>query len=76
MNVSESCSCGASFSADGDSVIRLLREWRKNHVCKPVEAADNDTLVMTSADTKTEPIGFRIDGLRVEFPDRPGYEED
>ena len=33
MSLSESCSCGASFSADRDDELRLLNEWRLAHRC-------------------------------------------
>ncbi len=33
MSLSESCSCGASFSADRDDELRLLNDWRRAHVC-------------------------------------------
>lgn len=73
MNVSETCSCGATFSAEGDNVIRLLREWRREHVCKAPDAPENDVNVMTSADTKTEILGFQARSLTVELPDKPGW---
>jgi hypothetical protein len=33
MSLSESCSCGAAFSAERDDELKLLNEWRKMHKC-------------------------------------------
>jgi hypothetical protein len=33
MSLSESCACGASFSAERDDELRLLNEWRSKHKC-------------------------------------------
>lgn len=73
MNVAETCSCGATFSAEGDNVIRLLREWRREHVCKPSETPESDAIVFTSNDTKTEILGFQARSLTVDLPDKPGW---
>lgn len=61
MNVSETCSCGASFSADGDNVARLLKEWRSSHTCpdKPEPAAEG-TFTVSSAQVEQAPIGFAM----------------
>lgn len=75
MNVSETCSCGATFSAEGDNVVRLLREWRKEHTCKPVDGAENDATVLTGADTKTETIGFQRVGWQIDLPEQQGFDE-
>ena len=59
MEVEEQCSCGASFRAAGDNVTRLLRQWRKEHVCETKQSDSNDATVLTSSDTKTEiTLGF------------------
>ena len=34
MSVSESCSCGASFSAERTDEIKMLTNWRENHKCR------------------------------------------
>jgi len=60
MVISETCACGAAFSADGDNVVRLVREWRKTHVCfEPKPDASSET-IFTSASTVIEsvPLGF------------------
>jgi hypothetical protein len=61
VNVSESCSCGAAFSAEGDNVVRLLREWRKDHVCteKPEPAAEG-TFTVSNAQVEQAPVGFAL----------------
>jgi hypothetical protein len=33
MSVSESCACGASFSAERDDELQLLNQWRESHKC-------------------------------------------
>lgn len=33
MSLSESCACGAGFSAERDDELRLLNEWRGKHKC-------------------------------------------
>lgn len=64
MNVSESCSCGASFSAEGDNVVRLLREWRKDHQC--VEKSEPAGEMYVSAGGQVEQVlGFQVSGLTV-----------
>jgi hypothetical protein len=65
MSLSESCSCGASFSAERDDELRLLNHWRKSHVCpKPERGSLALGAVVESAPVFTEPelhIGFRSD---------------
>jgi hypothetical protein len=33
MSLSESCSCGAGFSAERDDELSLLNQWRERHRC-------------------------------------------
>lgn len=37
MSLSESCACGAGFSADRDDELKLLNEWRRLHRCREPE---------------------------------------
>jgi hypothetical protein len=75
MELSETCSCGASFSASGDNVVRLVREWRLRHVCG--EKVDQPSEpVITAAETKTELIGFQAAGWQIELPEKHGFEDE
>jgi hypothetical protein len=65
MSLSESCSCGAGFSADRDDELRLLNEWRKSHKCpKPQGGSLGLSAVVEAATDYVYPelrIGFRGD---------------
>ena len=67
MSVSESCSCGASFTADRDDEIKLLNQWRNGHKCKTSgDLIFNNPIqsVTESLSYSTEPelqLGFRYD---------------
>lgn len=58
MNVSETCSCGASFAAEGDGVVRLLREWRVNHTCNDKPDQSDGVITSSGAQVEQAPIGF------------------
>lgn len=34
MSVSESCSCGASFTAERNDEVKMLNDWRSKHKCR------------------------------------------
>ena len=67
MSVSESCSCGASFTADRDDELKLLNQWRLNHKCKitgDLIFNNPSTAVLDKVDSSTLPelqLGFRYD---------------
>jgi hypothetical protein len=65
MSLSESCSCGAGFTADRDDELRLLNEWRKTHKCpKPQGGGLALASSIESATDFTYPelrLGFRGD---------------
>jgi hypothetical protein len=65
MSLSESCSCGASFSAERDDELGLLNQWRKRHKCpKPQGGALALSSSIESVDDFVYPelrIGFRGD---------------
>ena len=67
MSISESCSCGASFTADRDDEIKLLNQWRTSHKCKlsgDLIFNNPSTAVTDKVDYVTEPelqLGFRYD---------------
>ena len=67
MSISESCSCGASFTADRDDELKLLNQWRSNHKCK--DSGDlifnnPTTASLDKTDNFNQPelqLGFRYD---------------
>ena len=64
--ISEKCSCGASFKANGDEALKLYRAWVKRHTCPdaPFEIhRDTDS---------TSTIGFSGDytGTGLDLPAR------
>jgi hypothetical protein len=75
MEISETCACGASFSANGDNVVRLVREWRIRHVCNEKVDPPLET-VITSAETKTDLIGFQANGWQIDLPEKHGFEDE
>lgn len=75
MTVSETCACGASFSADGDGVARLLKEWRATHTC-PDKSTEITDLVFTESSAQVEQVlGFQVAGLTVPGRDDPALDE-
>jgi hypothetical protein len=64
MKISETCSCGAQFKADGEQSPRLVREWRRKHPCPPQTATEELRDVAMSAQVENA-IGFRVEGLDV-----------
>lgn len=69
MSLSESCGCGASFSAErAKDELKLLNQWREQHKC----FEKGDLAIVDSSRTELagyHPIGFSP------FPDE-GEEED
>lgn len=65
MSVSESCACGASFSAERDDELGLLNQWREAHKCpKPQGGGLALNTSIESVNDFTYPelrIGFRGD---------------
>jgi len=62
MSVSESCGCGAGFSADRDDELRLLNEWRRAHSCRVPEGG---SLSVESRVESVEDVVYPV--LRVGF---------
>jgi len=56
--ISESCGCGASFSAERSDELKLINSWRTNHKCRPQEG--NLAIVDASRSelANWHPIGF------------------
>jgi hypothetical protein len=67
MSISESCSCGASFTADRDDELKLLNQWRIAHRCKDTGDLifnNPSTAVIEKVDSNLAPelqLGFRYD---------------
>lgn len=65
MKISEKCSCGAYFTVDGEPAIKLVREWRRKHICVESAPDPRETSLSTyiertdSSSTGEFPIGFR-----------------
>lgn len=56
--ISETCGCGASFSAERDDELKLLNTWRTSHKCKPSEGTLAIVDVARSEHAGYHPIGF------------------
>jgi|688.fasta_scaffold287581_2 hypothetical protein len=70
MSLSETCSCGASFTAERDDELKLLNAWRKSHRCKP-QPGD---LVTTGVDSRADFGGENEPEFKIGF--RYDYEDD
>jgi len=57
--ISESCSCGASFQAERSDEIKLLNQWRSNHLCR----SEGNLAIIDSSRVETAPVGFMATGL-------------
>jgi hypothetical protein len=65
MSLSESCACGASFTAERDDELSLLNAWRSKHKCPKPErgnlALSADTNIVADFGYPELRIGFRGD---------------
>lgn len=66
MKISEKCSCGAYFTVDGELAIKLVREWRRKHICSEPAQEPRDTtfsayIERTDSPPGEFPIGFRYE---------------
>ena len=65
MPISETCSCGAAFSAERNDELKLLNQWREQHRCSYPK--QGDWAIMDSSRNELAPdfiepelhIGFR-----------------
>lgn len=71
MSISETCSCGASFSAERNDELKLLNAWRTSHKCV---AHDGGSLAVVDAATTQLADDFIIPELHIGF--RPGEGDD
>jgi hypothetical protein len=62
MSVSESCACGAGFSAERDDELQLLNQWRSKHKCPKPEGGA--LALSSSVETVTD---FTYPELRLGF---------
>lgn len=62
MSVSESCACGASFSAERDNELSLLNQWRESHKCPKPQGGG--LALNTSIETVSD---FNYPELRIGF---------
>jgi hypothetical protein len=59
MSLSETCSCGASFTAERpNDELKLLNAWRTNHKCSPQEGTLAIVDTSRSEIANYHPIGF------------------
>lgn len=71
MSISETCSCGASFSAERNDELKLLNAWRTSHKCM---THDNGSLAIVDNSSTQLADDFRIPELHIGF--RPSEEDD
>lgn len=60
--IHETCSCGAAFRTDEPAPLKLVREWRKKHVCSAVED-EVAAIHGGSSDNQVTSIGFMATGI-------------
>jgi hypothetical protein len=71
MSISETCSCGASFSAERNDELKLLNAWRTSHKCMN---HDGGSLAIVDNAQTMLADDFRIPELHIGF--RPSEEDD
>jgi len=71
VSISETCSCGAAFSAERNDELKLLNSWRTTHKC-----ISHDSGSLAIVDTASTQIAddFRIPELHIGF--RPSEDDD
>ena len=70
MSVSETCSCGASFSAERNDELKLINAWRTTHKCSYPRGGD---LAIVDAAQSSIAEDFRIPELHIGF--RPSEDD-
>jgi hypothetical protein len=73
MSISETCSCGAAFSAERNDELKLLNQWREAHKCQFPKQGD-----LAIMDTAQSSIAedFRIPELHIGFRPDQGDDDD
>jgi hypothetical protein len=73
MSLSETCSCGASFSAERNDELKLLNSWRTTHKCQLPKQGD---LAIVDSSHSSIAEDFRIPELHIGFRPSEGDEDD
>ncbi len=73
MSISETCSCGASFSAERNDELKLLNAWRTTHKCI---AHDQGSLAIVDNSQTMVADDFRIPELHIGFRPDEGDDDD
>jgi hypothetical protein len=73
MSISETCSCGASFSAERNDELKLLNAWRTNHKCIN---HDGGSLAIVDNSQTMLADDFRIPELHIGFRPDEGDDDD
>lgn len=73
MSLSETCTCGASFSAERDDELKLLNSWRKSHKCNPQPGDLYTTAFDSRADLAPD---YTLPEMHIGFRYEPGLDED
>lgn len=73
MSLSETCSCGASFTAERSDELKLLNQWREAHRCQ--FPRQGDLAVVDTASTQIAD-DFRIPELHIGFRPDEGDDDD
>ena len=71
MSISETCSCGASFSAERNDELKLINAWRTQHKCMNPKGGD---LAIVDSSQSSIAEDFRIPELHIGF--RPSEDDD
>jgi hypothetical protein len=73
MALSETCGCGAAFSAERNDELKLLNAWRTTHKCSIPKHGD-----LAMIDTSSTQIAddFRIPELHIGFRPDEGDDDD
>jgi hypothetical protein len=71
MPISETCSCGAAFSAERNDELKLLNQWREQHKCQFPKTGD--LAIMDTSRNELAP-DYTIPEMHIGF--RPSEEDD
>ena len=70
MSISETCSCGASFSAERNDELKLLNAWRTSHKCI---SHDSGSLAIVDTSNNSLAPDYTIPELHIGF--RPSEDD-
>lgn len=63
MKINETCSCGSRMKVDGEESIKIIRDWRKNHVCQHRQDEDDVSIIISDNAQIERSMGFQLEGL-------------